>query len=434
MNFEDSALSRGLATKGIGPKGLKPMSEADLHEAIMEIAQKQHPDALAATFLMAFQVLERDPTECEIVQQAYLSKRDDFSPELQFIFEIFKQKPKTQMEAFLAKLASRLDLNELECEAATDYLLDESASDAYKAAFLQGLRVKRETDAENLALYRALFSKAPHRTVAGLNDVLVDWSDPYDGFNRHPNLSLLTAVVLAAMGVAVVMHSAHDVGPKYGSTVLGAFEYPRELDLDFGELALKHVNLAILDQAKVFPELHALRSLRNTMRKRPYLATIEKMLMPLKSQTKTVLITGYVHSAYKEAIPNMVMSHGVYDSIFLVKGIEGSVLLDPSKKIPAIYREAETNLDLELECTPRGASPKGELNPSDIKAILSGNDARWEVVEFTVSKILEIALGRSVQKDILPLMTRLKNDGLLLNHYYNVRSFYSRSGEDVSNA
>ena len=50
---------------------------------------------------------------------------------------------------------------------------------------------------------------------------------------------------------------------------------------------------------------------------------------------------------------------------------------------------------------------------------------------FTVSKILEIVFGRSAENDIIPEMTRLKNEGLLLNHYQKVRSFYSCSGEYV---
>ncbi len=431
MSEIESCLERGLAAKGIGPKGLKPLAEQDLAGAIVEIAQGRHSDALAATFLMGFQVLERDESERAVFSKTYLENKAQIGPELQDVFELLELKGDSQIQKILIKLAHREDLDDGECQFGVDMLLDPQISEVYKAAFLQGLRVKRETDEENLSLYKSLFSKAPRRELDGMPDVIVDWSDPYDGMNRHANLSFLGGVVLSAMGVPVVMHSTSGLGPKYGLTVLDSLGSDGELNLSLGEQALNEHGLAVLDQAKVFPEMKKLQDMRNSMKKRPFLATIEKMMMPFKAKKRTVLVTGYVHKAYKSAIPEMVMSHKAYDEILLVKGIEGSVLLDPSKKISAIFAEGETSCELEFKLNEKGASPKEELKPSDIENILTGKDVRWDTLSFTVSKILEIVFGRSAENDIILEMTRLKNEGLLLNHYQKVRSFYSCSGEYV---
>jgi anthranilate phosphoribosyltransferase len=378
---------------------------------------------------MAFQVLERDAHEREVFERTYQNLREKFSLDLRFIFEIFQIQPATEFEQSLQKLAKREDLSSEECEAGVKALLDESFSVVYKAAFLQGLRVKRESDSENLALYGKLFELAPRETLDDLELPLVDLSDPYDGMTRHAHLTFLVAVVLSAMKVPVVIHSSCDLGPKYGKTVLDIMGPTRPLDLESGSLALREVGMAVLDQEQVFPKLNALKPMRNEMRKRPFLATVEKMLMPLRSKNKNILVTGYVHKAYKTAIPKMIMDHGEYDEILLVKGVEGSVLLDPSKKIPAIYSDGNQFQELELSHVIKGVSPKSELNPCDISQILKGEDERWLAIEFTVLKILEITLGGVQSEDIIREMARLKNEELFLAQFKKVRDFYCRSGE-----
>lgn len=429
MSEIETCLDRALAAKGIGPHGLRPMSDHDLEGACREISEGLHPEALASTFVMAFQVLERDPHEREVFERAFQALKDRFSRELKFIFEIFWAHPTTEMEHVLKKLANREDLSSKECELGVEKLLEDAFPSVYKAAFLQGLRVKRESDGENLALYRKLFQLAPRKILSDFDAPLIDLSDPYDGMTRHAHLTFLAGVVLSALKFPVVMHATRELGPKYGKTVLDVMDATRNLDLATGAQALSEVGLALLDQQSVFPGLSALRSMRNEMRKRPFLATVEKMLMPLRSKCKNILVTGYVHKAYQAAIPKMIMDHGVYDEILLVKGIEGSVLLDPSKKIPAIYAAGDEVQALELSHFEKGNSPKKQLSACEISEILRGQDERWATIEFTVSKIIEIALGGGQPEDIIQQMTRLKNEGCFLAHFEKVRNFYSRSGE-----
>lgn len=429
MSEIETCLDKALAAKGIGPSGLRPLPLEDLKGTLIEIANGMHPEALAATFVMAFQVLERDPDERELFQVTYESLKAKFSRELQFLFEIFKRDPQTEMEQSLKKLANRMDLEAAECANGVAFLLALSSSEVYKAAFLQGLRVKRESDSENLALFSKLFELAPRKTLDEFDSVLVDLSDPYDGMTRHAHLSFLVGIVLSAMGVPVVLHSTEGLGPKYGKTVLDYCDSKRVLNLETGALALSEVGVAILDQKEVFPELHAIKRMRNEMRKRPFLATVEKMLMPLRSPSKNILVTGYVHKAYKTAIPKMVVDHGIYDEIFLVKGVEGSVLLDPSKKIAAVKGNETVFEELEMSHEAKGVSPKKELNTCEISEILRGSDDRWASVEFTALKILEIALGGDCAEDIMREMTRLKNEELFLAQYHKVGNFYGCSGE-----
>jgi anthranilate phosphoribosyltransferase len=82
---------------------------------------------------------------------------------------------------------------------------------------------------------------------------------------------------------------------------------------------------AYLDQAQATPRLFALQDLRTRMIKRPSLATLEKIVMPIKASGKTHLQIGFVHKAYPEVLAWMARAAG-FDSALIVRGIEGGVL------------------------------------------------------------------------------------------------------------
>ena len=57
------------------------------------------------------------------------------------------------------------------------------------------------------------------------------------------------------------------------------------------------------------------------MLKRPALATLEKLLMPLQG-AENWLFTGYIHTAYRETVP-LLARHAGFDRVVVQRGIEG---------------------------------------------------------------------------------------------------------------
>ena len=104
--------------------------------------------------------------------------------------------------------------------------------------FLIALRMKRETDDENLGMLEAI-RDATRRATAPVDEVL-DIGDPYDGYNRTLPAAPFLPAVLAACGVATVSHGVESMGPKYGVThrqVLRAAGLPVDLAPEAGRRA-----------------------------------------------------------------------------------------------------------------------------------------------------------------------------------------------------
>ena len=180
-------------------------------------------------------------------------------------------------------------------------VLDGAVDPVQAAVFLIALRMKRETDDENLGLLDAVLETTG--TVTAPADDVVDLSDPYNGFNRSLPLSAFLPAVLAACGMPAVSHGVESVGPKFGAThhrVLAAAGAPvastlREVS---ARLADPGVGWAYCDQSVFNPKLHALTELRSLIVKRPALTTVEVMAGPVRGRRRTHVVTGYVHKPY----------------------------------------------------------------------------------------------------------------------------------------
>lgn len=236
------------------------------------------------------------------------------------------------MRSILQRIATGPELSkDLSREEARDgmRLVLEGGVDPVQAGiFLIALRMKRETDEENLGILEAL-REATRETVAPV-DELVDLGDPYDGFVRTLPAAPFLPALLAACGVPALSHGVESMGPKYGVThrqVLRAAGVP--VDLDPREAAERigdpGVGWAYVDQSAFAPRLHALGPLRTLIVKRPAITTIEVLLGPVRGRQRTHLVTGYVHKPYPR-IYALLARHAGFHSALIVRGVEGGVI------------------------------------------------------------------------------------------------------------
>jgi anthranilate phosphoribosyltransferase len=236
------------------------------------------------------------------------------------------------MQSILKRIATgpelSKDISREEARAGMRLVLDAKVDPVQAGVFLIALRMKRETDDENLGVLEAI-REATLRAIAPVDEVL-DIGDPYDGYNRTLPAAPFLPPVLAACGVASVSHGVESMGPKYGVThrqVLRAAGVPVDLTPEQAAARLGDpaVGWAYVDQKVFCPKLYALTGLRTLIVKRPAITTAEVLAGPVRGRLKTHLATGYVHKPYPR-IYALLARHAGYDSALLVRGVEGGVI------------------------------------------------------------------------------------------------------------
>jgi anthranilate phosphoribosyltransferase len=336
--------------------------------------------------------------------------------------------PEARMTAYLKRVASgptkSKDLTREEARDGMEMVLRRELSDVQAGVFLVALRMKRESDDEHRGILEAL--RAATQSVTVPIPDLVEISDPYDGFKRHPPTSPFLLPLLAACGLPAISTGCSVIGPKFGVTHRQIFEkstIPTLLTPAEAARRVAHpaIGWAYIDQSVFCPTLYNLIELRRLIVKRPCIATLEKMCGPVRAE-KNHLFIGYVHHGYEEQIP-MAARHGGYDSCLTVKGVEGGVLLPMNKPQSGYlytHREAVTreivfdpaeagvtttlrSVPLPPDCKEAASNdPVAEASARLGIAVLSGVDAgadpliapARDSLIFTASAVL-VATGRT---------------------------------------
>lgn len=240
--------------------------------------------------------------------------------------------PRLTMRSIIQRIATGPELSKDisldEARAGMRYILEGRVDPVQAGIFLIALRMKRETDDENLGVLDAIREQTLTAT-APVDDV-VDISDPYDGYNRSLPAAPFLPAVLAACGVPAVSHGVESVGPKYGVThrqVLRAAGQP--VDLDVAEAAARlgdpRIGWSYVDQSRYCPKLHALTDFRSLIVKRPVITTVETLTGPIRGARRTHLVSGYVHKPYPR-IYAMLARHAGFESALIIRGVEGGVI------------------------------------------------------------------------------------------------------------
>lgn len=233
------------------------------------------------------------------------------------------------MRAYLQEVATGPELSRsLSREQAADagrMILSGQVSEVQAAILLIALRMKRETEAENLGMLDALNEQM--QTALTDCDELVVLTDPFNGFLRGLPASPFLGALLAACGMPAVVHGVLRAGPKNGLTphlVLNAAGVDTGLNPVAAAARLDESGCgwAYLDQRLSAKSLHDLIPLRDQMVKRTCLSTLEVVMRPLIARQRTHLMTGFVHKAYPRQYQILAEAAG-FDSAMIIRGVEG---------------------------------------------------------------------------------------------------------------
>ena len=215
-------------------------------------------------------------------------------PDCHFLFtDVGIQKNHKRFVDLILDVIDENDLNFEDMTYALTQIFSDSVPQTYKASFLEAERLKEESKIENSASLEFCYKKAIHNKLNC--PLLIDIANPYDGFNRFHNVSILLAPFLAALGFPTLLHGCEEVAPKRGinpyKLLLSSQKNPlKSVDEVKSCLENQKISWGYLDQSLFFPELRNLSNLRSALVKRPVLTTIEKFLLPFYAD-QTYLVT-----------------------------------------------------------------------------------------------------------------------------------------------
>ena len=409
--------------KGIGEHMGKHLDETELVETSALFKSPHVKLSTQATLLTAILMLPPTPPE-----EAWISKlsSDDVPQELSPL--ISRNSPGGFYDTVL-RVLTRNDLSTSDMTLAMQTILDSKTAPFLKAAFLEALRLKRETVEENVACLHTFYT-----AISPLNlkiPILIDIANPYDGYKRNPNISIAIAAVLGALGFPTLLHGLDSVSPKYGTTVHQQLQKA-------GKNPLKSVNevadclqnptigWGYLDQSVYFPELFNQLQLRNEMVKRPLIATLEKFLTPIQAD-KTYLVTGYTHPPYRMMTENILRAHPSLEDYMIIRGLEGSAILPSDRRSPIVTKSKPSSVS-EF-CSPEALSLSNSEWPpranslnlsnwieSGIEAHLETNSPYLPIIEYNVLCILT-SFGLAKSTATLDKIKSTLISGKALNHW-----------------
>jgi anthranilate phosphoribosyltransferase len=419
-----------LKKKGIGPEGSKSLKAEELTEVQNAFLNDSFSLTTRATILTALLMLQ--PTEIEALWLNQL--RDNY---LQLLphhlhFMINHSNAKSNFEKHLCTTLSATDLNYDEAfEAMTSLLTDNSISDFQKGAFLEAQRLKRESFDENKAFFDVLWN---HTTrIQTELPVIIDICDNYDGFNRYNNLAPFFAATIASCGYPCIIHGTNSVAPKFGVTsknvldTLNADTRKSMIDISH-QLSNKEIGWGYLDQSAFHPLLYSLKTIRKEMVKRPFLATFEKMMQPVRAKNGNHLLTGFTHAHYKTEVAAQLKTQNTSYAALITKGLEGSSC--PPLNRPTIQVRLANNIIQEDQIDPNNflqdiheQVPSKKVEAADaanegMKALQGNkNEAYFQITYYVSMALGGFELENS--EKIKQLIEDNLQSGKVLKHFQN---------------
>ncbi|CAI9112811.1 OLC1v1013305C2 [Oldenlandia corymbosa var. corymbosa] len=232
----------------------------------------------------------------------------------------------------------------------------DSVSESLLSAFLIGQRMNRETDRELKAYCLAFDDELGPAPVADVKS-LTHYGEPYDGNTRFFKSMLFVAAVRSCYGESCLLHGVDWMPPKGGITeeqMLRFMGANTHLSPSQAKQLLEdaEVGFAYVSQREAHPSLYSLVRLREHIKKRPPLATSEKVQQIVRNRGRESIVAGFYHDGYEEPLLMLMRRRGVHSGL-VVKGEEGALSMttksrsvNASKGIPVNYCSGFRTLNL----------------------------------------------------------------------------------------
>ncbi|MFN4144316.1 MAG: anthranilate phosphoribosyltransferase [Runella sp.] len=324
----DSALGKGIRQVGIGKHGSKPLSLELIDACLDELRNGRANELQKGAFFGALML--KSPTDAELKFEDYLGK-NAFSNHAYFLNKLCPNLP-TQLFPIGVKLLSGNTLAISEAHQLGDFLFSGHPCEVFRGMAVSILRVRYESNDEYEGLYEAVkntYTPGFQRFVKTKLPI-VQLSEPFDGVEHCYMITPLLAHFFQQRNYNAVTAVSRTPGPKYVLNSHDLYLYLGNWILaDNHELLEKNPPFGwVLDQKSLSPALDQWVERRRTLLKRPFLATLEKVLNPCGAK---ILVTSVFHITYQMKMAELALMAGFDGVMVLKRGLEGTLAPATSK-------------------------------------------------------------------------------------------------------
>ncbi len=310
LDPNEPAINRGIKTVGIGKKGSKPLPRALALEILEDLRSGKVSQAAKGAFFAGLSAKGFEPDE-KVLEQILAGSLKDAPEFVQWV------------------CAQLLQGHTLDRQTAYDlgkFLFSDGPGDAARGWVASFLRVRYETDDEYEGLFQAIedtFEPA-FKLPVPQGQPIIQIAEPFDGVDHSYMITPLIAHRLQAQGYRVVHQVGRNSGPK---SEMNLWDIAHALRLN---PALSNDDLGkdkpifgwFFHQSIISKALDRWVNLRHQIIKRPFLATIERFINPLKAD---ILIASAFHPPYGEKMMTIAERAGFKGVIIVRNGIEGTI-------------------------------------------------------------------------------------------------------------
>ncbi|KAL2903359.1 Anthranilate phosphoribosyltransferase [Bienertia sinuspersici] len=231
-------------------------------------------------------------------------------------------------------------------------------SESLLSAFLIGQRMNRETDRE-LKAYCLAFDDVGPPPVADVES-LTHYGEPYDGNTRFFRSTLFVAAVRSCYGQSCLLHGMDWMPPKGGVTEEQMLQF-MGANTQLTALQAKqliedeNVGFAYVSLREVRPSLYSLVGLREHIKKRPPLATSEKIQQFVRARGKEAIVAGFYHEGYEEPLLMLMRRRGIHAGL-VIKGEEGALSMTTRLRLPNASKGLPVNYCSGFRSTTNGSA------------------------------------------------------------------------------
>lgn len=269
------------------------------------------------------------------------------------------------------------DMTREQAHEALRFIFSAEAHPAQVGAFLTAMRFKG-TRVEEMKGFLDAMEEAATLISPGVEG-LINCNGPYDGRKKALNLSVPAAIVAAAAGVPVILHSNTGLPPKDGVTnarLLEAMGIPAAREPDSVAGDIKQKGFGHLHASRYLHGVERLKPLRQVLFYRSFLHACEVMLNPAGARRSLI---GAAHESFLERFATAAGERG-QERVLVVQGIDGGDEL-PLAPTPVVeYRDGQiekyTLSPTDFGLTERKHHPCKSASESAalIEATLGGED------------------------------------------------------------
>ncbi len=319
----EPAISRGIKTVGIGKKGSQPLDLPLIQGLIQDLKAGKASKAAVGAFFAA--LVLKGITDEEKALAAVFSKPETLSNPILLVEALTRQAPDF-VKVICVCLLKGETLDKQTAYALGKFLMSDQPGDGARGIAASALRVRYETDDEYQGLLLSLQEtiEPPFRESVPLGRAVIQLSEPFDGVDHSYMITPLIADYLQKQNYRVVNLVGRNSGPKFVFNLLDLAQnlearfLKRNQELD----ATQPLSGWFINQADLSQSMDRWVDIRRQTIKRPFLATLEKFLNPVKAD---ILITSAFHPPYTEKMLTIAERAGFPGIVIVRNGIEGSM-------------------------------------------------------------------------------------------------------------